>query len=209
MAPPAAPGPAPGDAFGSPPGQLSDFDEAPPQRDDTAQYFAPGEIQRTGEWTQVPTTKIHEYRRGIAKWSVIVLVVLALGLGVFIFVRTRQRPINTVQNFWFWANHTDVSRMIECWTPDYLKQHPEIQKELEALFDAPSWQENYMGTRVRTNSYDSLTYEFKDNGKSVLATTYAPGELTGKAKGTKDKLTEMTMVKQGSKWYITDIQFFY
>lgn len=136
------------------------------------------------------------------------LVVIALAIGVVIFVRTRQRPLNTVQDFWFWANHTDVSKMLECWTPEYLKQHPEIQQELDAAFSAPSWQNNYMGTRVRTNSYDSLTYAFKENGKTVVATTYAPGELTGKVKGTKDKLTEMTLVKQGSRWYITELEFF-
>ena len=180
--PPGAHAYAPGDAFASQPG-VANFEDKPPEGWMVDGYHAPGELARTGEWSRMPTTSINAESRKYGKILISVGLIVALAIAGVVYVRTRQRPLNTVQTFWFWANHTDASRMIECWTPEYRRQHPEIQKELEAMFYPPADEGGYMGSRVRTNSYDSYTYDIKQTGGTAEAITYVPGELTHKGKG--------------------------
>jgi hypothetical protein len=124
--------------------------------------------------------------------GLVIMIVCGLAIvgGVaYLFVGTTRSPLDTVQHFWYWANRIDVAHIMECWNPDYVKKHPEVQADLLNKFDNPD--SPYMGGRLRTNSYDELTYEVKNVGGQLVATTYAPGELTGKTAGTKDKLTEI------------------
>ena len=202
---------------------IPDANQAPEYKDDTRFLLAPdphaqpvpnaGAYAGGGAVAPPPVAKEASFGQGFARHTqtmglviMIVCAVAILGGVVCMFIGTTRSPMDTVQHFWYWANRIDIPQMMTCWSPAYVKQHPEVQGALEGVFDNPD--SPYMGGRLRTNSCDSLTYAVADVGGQKVVTTYAPSELTGKQAGTKDKLSEMVMVKEGRQYFITTVKWF-
>ncbi len=173
------------------------------------EYIAPGEISRPASRPEKRGLSLVEERKRLGLILVAVLLSVVVAIGGIVYWRTRERPLNTVQQFWFWANHSNLEEVFACWTPEYLARHPEIEQQVLGAFDKPTNEGNFIGTRVCTNSYQDLMYDIQQTGPIALAITYAPGEVTGNARTTKAKLSEMILIKQGGKWYITTLKLFW